>query len=128
MSPRRFSHLWTIVATIAGVIGAGAAVYPLVQNESYAAHLTFPSHLEEPFHVWIESLNDPIILTGQWYIKHGQWWWNSKTLREGNVVRRTELAEKIYYHTIKSVRVPGNEKRLISIDDRALATWAIQVM
>jgi hypothetical protein len=118
---RRFSHLWTIIATIAGVIGAGAAVYPLLRKDNYGTHLIIPTP-EEPRYVWVEPLNDPITLTGEWYIKRGSWW-NRKTLRDGNVVRRID-DKQLEFRSIKDLHVPANERRLVSIDDGALGTWA----
>jgi hypothetical protein len=121
MPALRWSHIWTIIATIAGVIGAGAAVYPLLRNDNYGAHLAFPN-LDEPRYVWMESLNDPIVLTGEWYIKRGAWW-NRRTLRVGDVVRRVD-DKLLEFRGIKDFRVAANEKRIISIDHQELSTWA----
>lgn len=113
---------WTIVASIAGVIGAAAAVYPLINADHHPAHLTFPDHLDRPRYVWVENLSDPIVLTGNWYIKRGQWW-NTRTLRTGDVIGRID-STSYTRRNFRDLRVTANERKMVSIDSHALEDWA----
>jgi hypothetical protein len=118
-----WSSFWTVLAAIAGVVGAAAAVYPLFQPDQQAARLAFPHYLDSPpYHVWVVTLSDPVVLTGGWYIKRGPWW-HAQTLRDGaavGTVESTSLASR----PLKDVRVAMNERKLVFIDERPVEEWS----
>jgi len=123
MRRRTWSSFWAILAAIAGVIGAGAAVYPLLQSDQQAAHLVFPSHIDSPpFKVWVQALSEPIILTGNWYISRGPWWW-PQTLRHKDALWTYDVGLSVTQRTLKDVRIPMNERRGVWIDDEQIANW-----
>lgn len=67
---RRWGRFWAIVGGIAGVVGAAAAVYPLVYMEQQFVHLT----LDEDW-LRMQTLSEPVILTGNWNVRRtrGRW-------------------------------------------------------
>jgi len=113
MRPRGWGYFWTALGTAAGVVGAAAAVYSVLNTSQHEALIRFPSYLDEPDFVWVESLSSTVILTGNWFIKHGKWW-NARTLSAGDVVGLGDLAD---------LRVATNDRRLVSIDGQALERW-----
>jgi hypothetical protein len=111
MRPRTWHWFWTILATIAGVIGAGAAVYPLLNPDPQVAYLAVEVRPDDT--VRVEAFSEPVILTGKWYIRQGHWWW-SKTLTDGEA-----LTLGIY--RFEETRMQANGRRWIHIDDNVVA-------
>jgi hypothetical protein len=123
MGNMRWSAFWTILGTVAGVIGAGAAVHPLLQIEQHAAHLTFPHYIDSPpYHVWVVALSDTIVLTGRWHIRYGPWW-HPQTVRDGTGIRAYDSRISNGSLPLKDIRVAANERRLVSIDERDIEEW-----
>lgn len=114
MRPRGRGYFWTVLGTVAGVVGAAAAMYSILSTDQHDAHVTSPNYLDGPDFVWVQSLSDTVILTGNWFIKHGKWW-NARTLLTGNVVGLGGLTD---------LRVAANDRKLVSIDGLALERWA----
>lgn len=104
MRARGWSSFWTIVAAIAGVIGAAAAIYPLLGTDQQFAYLTLDEDLED---VRLYALSEPIILTGNWSIKRKQW------LGSANASSNTTTPSLLLVE-IKDRRVPAGERTTIS--------------
>jgi len=130
MRSRGWASFWTILAATAGVVGAGAAVYPLLQPDQHAAHITFPFSFDrQPYMVRVVTLSDPVVLTGRWYIRRASWW-NFGTLTTGTAVAiyvRTGLdtgAPRDELRTLKDVRIGVNEGKYVDIDGDVIREWA----
>ena len=139
MRLKSWSSFWTILATVAGVIGAGAAVYPLFTSEQQAAHLAAPDDFDLLAGVYVETFSDPISLTGNWYIRRGPWW-RLSSLRTGNVVgeyaheyvqhRSLHLGYELrattetVWRTMKDMRVAANSKKFVTVQREPVQDWA----
>ena len=106
----RWRYFWTIVASVAGVIGAAAAVFPLLTAEQLAVHLSYDQELDG---LRVETLSEPVILTGKWYISRGRWW-NSNSLQTGDI-----LGEPF-----NGKRIAANDRRTLYVNKRTLEVWA----
>ena len=115
----RWSSFWTIIASMAGVIGAAAAVYPLLTTDQQLAHLAYNEELE---FLRVETFSEPIILTGGWYIKKGAWW-NSETLRTGGVVAAGYDTYSKEWIGLKDTRIAANQRKSLLLDKTALEQW-----
>ncbi len=111
MRPRGWSAFWTILAAVAGVVGAAAAVYPLLNTEQQLAHLSYDDDLTV---LRVETFSEPVILTGGWQLKKGQWWAN-ETLQAGDVVI-----------VFADTRVPANDRKALFLDKQAIEKWVGQ--
>lgn len=125
------TQFWTIVASIAAIIGAAAAVWPLLQQrEEYAAHLVFPHYVREaPYYVVIEPLAGPIVLTGQYYIKYVPQSWPPPTLRDRNAVGYWDYdqsSKQATWRGIAGIRVDTTKS--LYINDLALRDWTDRVI
>lgn len=89
MAMRRTS-IWTIVATFAGVMGAGASIYALLKKDEHqVAHIVLDEESGRGSFVavYVHTLSEPVVLTGAWTVRKKQaWWW------ENNVLDSTKLA------------------------------------
>lgn len=108
--------LWTILSAIAGVIGAGAAVYSLLIKDEQHAVLTYIDQLDL---VRIETFSEPIVLTGNWYVQRGAWW-NAETLSSGDAVVTFDGFSEM---SLEEVRIPPNSRKVLHVDLRALQSW-----
>jgi hypothetical protein len=72
------ASLWTILATLAGVIGAAAAVYPLFPKDQQPLHLV----LDAEGAVRAETFSEPVVLTGNWEIRARRLWRKGAVLFE----------------------------------------------
>ena len=97
--PLSWAFIWTILGSVAGVIGAAAAVYPLLTQEQHRAYITYKGEIDL---FAIETLSEPIALTGNWYVKKGSWW--SKALHQTG------------YEVEKDKRVLANARYSFSLD------------
>lgn len=113
MGRRGRISIWTALGTVAGVVGAGAAVYSVFSTNQHDALVTFPNYLDQPEFVWVEALSNTVVLTGNWFLKSGNWW-NARTLSAGDVVGLGNLT---------GLRIAANERRVVPIDDSALKSW-----
>jgi hypothetical protein len=90
---------------VAGVIGAAAAVYPLVFTNQQYLHLTV-----RPGGVRIQPLSDPVILTGNWYVKKRWAWFASDgdvTFENSVKGRRVTADMNVYFLEPKTTGVNG---------------------
>jgi hypothetical protein len=112
----RLSTVLTVIGTVAGVIGAGAAVYPMFVAESHGGLLKFSDVLDDRLGkgrtLSIEPLGETIAVTGEWYIRRLQWW-RIGQLRVGKAV---ELPSS-------GTRIGPDGRRLAIIDDRGIEEW-----
>jgi predicted negative regulator of RcsB-dependent stress response len=76
-----------VAATVAGVIGAAAAVYPFFRTDQQLLHLTL---VDKDF-LQAEAFSEPVVLTGNWHIRRlRRWWWNEVVL-DGRDDRATHV-------------------------------------
>src|SRR5262245_5232796 len=96
---RRRASGWTIVATVAGVVGAAGALFPLVfATEPQIVHLT----LGATDSLYAETLADSVILTGNWRIKRIRRWWLDEVAFEPG-----RDPHEIIRGSFKDLRVPA---------------------
>jgi hypothetical protein len=91
LRPRTWASFWKIAASVAGVIGAAAAVYPLVFTDQQFVHLTYNQKLQM---VQVDTLSEPIILTGNWYAKKKRWWHPNVIFSKGSISLAGMIAHK----------------------------------
>lgn len=111
MRERGWSAFWTIIAAIAGVVGAMAAVYPLLSDHPKLAHLTFDENADM---LRLYALSEPIILTGNWSIKKTRrWLWGA-----ANIDSTT---------TPSFMLTEINNRRLLASERATLAFWGADI-
>jgi hypothetical protein len=94
--------VWTIIATVAGVLGAAAGLYPIVfAREPELVHLTGSASL-----VFAEAVAEPVLLTGKWRITRIGGW-SDTVIAEGRGKDRIVRVE------FTNRRVPSRDEPLI---------------
>lgn len=113
MGMRRTSF-WTMVATLAGVIGAGASIYPLLNSEQQVVHLVLGKEIwRGSYDVYVHTLSEPVILTGEWTVRKKRgWWW------ESNVLDSTKHEGKFLFGDFKDRRVNAGSRTVLLASDR----------
>jgi hypothetical protein len=113
----KWSKLATILATLAGVVGAAAAVYPLVVSPvQHVAHLI--PDLNDPDLVHVQTFTDPVVFTGNWSLRRS---WKRTSNRE--------MAEAVGrgigwgFHDLKDIRISADHKSYFEIDRKQIAKW-----